>query len=210
MLDIGIAAPGGVGPPRYRCRLAQFCAFAGIVRVAEESPSACTAPTQRIAAAGERIIVVVLVVGGLLGLAPPRHCRTGGTHELGLATASAGAWRSSRASFASVGYATIASTPAPITSCPWLPLARQILRDPALSGHYVIELSRSGALDDLLVRVEARVTLEGEAAGQAGEELARRLKGMCGLSAEVEIAAPGGVERSMGKARRVVDKRPKG
>ncbi|MEK7687086.1 MAG: AMP-binding protein, partial [Pseudomonadota bacterium] len=32
----------------------------------------------------------------------------------------------------------------------------QILRDPALSGHYVIELSRTGALDDLLVRVEAR------------------------------------------------------
>jgi phenylacetate-CoA ligase len=32
---------------------------------------------------------------------------------------------------------------------------------------------------------------------------------MCGLSAEVEIAAPGSVERSMGKARRVIDKRPK-
>ena len=85
----------------------------------------------------------------------------------------------------------------------------QILRDPALSGHYVIELSRSGALDDLLVRVEARATLEGEAAGRAGEALAQRLKGMCGLSAGVEIAAPGGVERSMGKARRVIDRRPK-
>ena len=32
----------------------------------------------------------------------------------------------------------------------------QILRDPVLTGHYVIELSRSGALDDLVVRVEAR------------------------------------------------------
>ena len=85
----------------------------------------------------------------------------------------------------------------------------QILHDPTLSGHYVIELSRSGALDDLLVRVEARVTLEDKAAGRAGEALAQRLKGMCGLSAEVEIAAPGGVERSMGKARRVIDKRPK-
>ena len=85
----------------------------------------------------------------------------------------------------------------------------QILRDPALSGHYVIELSRSGALDDLLVRVEARVTLEGEAAGRVGAELARRLKGMCGLSAEIEVAAPGGVERSMGKARRVIDRRAK-
>jgi len=85
----------------------------------------------------------------------------------------------------------------------------QILRDPALSGHYLIELTRDGALDDLLVRVEARMVLEGEAAGRSAEELARRLKGMCGLSAGVEIAAPGAVERSMGKARRVIDKRPK-
>jgi phenylacetate-CoA ligase len=85
----------------------------------------------------------------------------------------------------------------------------QILRDPALSGHYLIELTRSGALDDLLVRVEARMVLEGEAAGRSAEDLARRLKGMCGLSAMVEVAAPGAVERSMGKARRVIDKRPK-
>jgi phenylacetate-CoA ligase len=59
------------------------------------------------------------------------------------------------------------------------------------------------------VRVEARVVLDGDAAGRSREELAQRLKGMCGLSAEIEIAAPGGVERSMGKARRVIDKRPK-
>ncbi|MDP1753609.1 MAG: phenylacetate--CoA ligase PaaK [Reyranella sp.] len=85
----------------------------------------------------------------------------------------------------------------------------QILRDPALSGHYVIELSRTGALDDLLVRVEARALLDRDAAGRSAAELARRLKGMCGLSATVDIAGPGAVERSMGKARRVIDKRPK-
>jgi phenylacetate-CoA ligase len=85
----------------------------------------------------------------------------------------------------------------------------QILRDEALSGHYVIELTRTGALDDLLVRVEARIVLDEHAEGRSRAELARRLKGMCGLSAEIEIAAPGGVERSMGKARRVIDKRPK-
>jgi phenylacetate-CoA ligase len=86
----------------------------------------------------------------------------------------------------------------------------QILRDPALSGHYVIELSRTGAMDDLLVRVEAREALSSDAAARSRAELARRLKGMCGLSAEVDVAAPGAVERSMGKARRVIDKRPKG
>ena len=85
----------------------------------------------------------------------------------------------------------------------------QILRDPALSGHYVIELSRTGPMDDLLVRVEAREALSADAVARSRDELGQRLKGMCGLSAEIEIAAPGGVERSMGKARRVIDKRPK-
>jgi len=85
----------------------------------------------------------------------------------------------------------------------------QILRDPALSGHYVIELSRSGPLDELLVRVEARAAMEVEAVRRSADELSRRLKGMCGLSAAIEIAKPGAVERSMGKARRVIDSRPK-
>ncbi len=85
----------------------------------------------------------------------------------------------------------------------------QILRDPALSGHYQIGLTRAGALDEMLIRVEVRGGLDEGASDRSAQELARRLKGMCGLSAEVEIAAPGAVERSMGKARRVIDKRPK-
>jgi len=85
----------------------------------------------------------------------------------------------------------------------------QILRDPALSGHYVIELSRSGALDDLLVRVEARLESAPQARTASAGALGERLKGMCGLSATVEIVEPGGIERSMGKARRVIDRRPK-
>ena len=76
----------------------------------------------------------------------------------------------------------------------------QILRDPALSGHYVIELTRTGALDDLLVRVEARGELDADGAGRAAADLARRLKGMCGLSAKVYVASPGTIERSLGKA----------
>jgi phenylacetate-CoA ligase len=83
----------------------------------------------------------------------------------------------------------------------------QILRDPVLTGHYVIELTRSGPLDDLVVRVEARTVLEREIVGRSAAELVQRLKGMCGLSATVEVAAPGTIERSIGKARRVIDKR---
>ena len=85
----------------------------------------------------------------------------------------------------------------------------QILRDPRLTGHYLIELTRTGALDDLKVKVESRESLAPAALAEAEAGLARHLKGMCGLSAEVEIVAPGGVERSMGKARRVIDKRPR-
>ncbi len=85
----------------------------------------------------------------------------------------------------------------------------QILRDPALSGHYVIELTRSGALDDLLVRVESRELQAGEEGARSVAGLVQRLKGMCGLTAMVEIVTPGTIERSLGKARRVIDMRPK-
>jgi phenylacetate-CoA ligase len=85
----------------------------------------------------------------------------------------------------------------------------QILRDPVLTGHYVIELTRTGALDDLVVRVESRMSLDGDGHAHCTAGLTRRLKGMCGLSAMIEIVEPGVIERSMGKARRVIDKRPK-
>lgn len=83
----------------------------------------------------------------------------------------------------------------------------QVLRDPVLSGHYVIELTQRHALDELLVRVEARSALTGTAQSEVAAELAKRLKSMCGLSAQIDVVAPGGIERSMGKARRVIDKR---
>jgi phenylacetate-CoA ligase len=85
----------------------------------------------------------------------------------------------------------------------------QVLRDPALSGHYVIELDRMGALDDLVVRVEARLEAVDEARNRSAALLGERLKGLCGLSATIEIVEPGGIERSLGKARRVIDRRPK-
>ena len=41
-------------------------------------------------------------------------------------------------------------------------------------------------------------------------ELAHHIKANIGSSAKVTVLDPGGVERSLGKARRVIDKRPKG
>jgi len=76
-----------------------------------------------------------------------------------------------------------------------------------LSGHYQIELTRTGRMDEMLVRVEARP--DWFAATDAGPALAHAVKERIGVSARVEILPPGGIERSLGKARRVIDRRPK-
>ena len=79
-----------------------------------------------------------------------------------------------------------------------------ILANPDLSGHYQIELSRQGRLDAMLVRVEARPETYGLA---TPAPLAAAIKDRIGLSAAIEIVPPGTIERSLGKARRVIDTR---
>ena len=44
----------------------------------------------------------------------------------------------------------------------------------------------------------------------AGAQLAHLVKSLIGISAEVRVVQSGGIERSIGKAKRVVDKRPRG
>jgi phenylacetate-CoA ligase len=85
-----------------------------------------------------------------------------------------------------------------------------LLRVPALSGHYQIVLSKEGRLDRLEVQVEARSLSElNEARAHGAKELAHAIKAHVGVSAIATILAPGEIERSTGKARRVIDKRPK-
>jgi phenylacetate-CoA ligase len=85
-----------------------------------------------------------------------------------------------------------------------------ILKDRALEPHYQLEITRPGNLDELAVVVE-RSPAAGSADGDvAGRNLAHNIKSMIGVTAEVRVVAPGGIERSLGKARRVIDKRPKG
>lgn len=81
-----------------------------------------------------------------------------------------------------------------------------ILQQPALAPHYVLELTRSGVLDSLAVHVEAATDAQAPGA-DASRALAHHIKHMVGLSVNVHIAAPGSIERSMGKAKRVIDKR---
>src|SRR4051812_28874964 len=84
-----------------------------------------------------------------------------------------------------------------------------ILRQAALAPHYQCILTRDGALDTLTVAVEAGAGLshEGTEAQAAAEGLAREIKVYVGTTARIEVRPAGGIERSMGKAKRVVDQR---
>jgi phenylacetate-CoA ligase len=83
-----------------------------------------------------------------------------------------------------------------------------ILPLPALSPHFQCVLSRGGVLDELTVRVERRQDADADAGDRAGRELFHLVKSTIGVTVGVDVVAPGGVERSMGKMRRVLDERP--
>ena len=84
-----------------------------------------------------------------------------------------------------------------------------IVKEAALAPHYQLEVTRPGALDELTIHVERAPDAGAQDGEAAGKRLAHDVKSLIGVSARVDIAAPGGIERSMGKARRVVDRRPK-
>jgi phenylacetate-CoA ligase len=85
-----------------------------------------------------------------------------------------------------------------------------IVKERVLAPHYVIEVSRPKNLDEVTVHVE-RTPMSGFADGEeAAGRLSHLIKSLIGISADVKVAAPGTIERSVGKAKRVVDRRPKG
>ncbi|MCS6854596.1 MAG: phenylacetate--CoA ligase [Elioraea sp.] len=83
----------------------------------------------------------------------------------------------------------------------------QILRVEGLSPHYRIVLAREGRLDSMTVEVEALPEATERAA--MASELAHHIKSVIGVSAAVSVLDPGAIERSTGKAKRVIDRRPK-
>jgi phenylacetate-CoA ligase len=86
-----------------------------------------------------------------------------------------------------------------------------ILKRPELAPHYQCVLTREGPLDHLQVVVETRPGIDpnSETALAAARQLQRDVKTYIGTSINVDLKAEGGVERSMGKAKRVVDLRVK-
>ncbi len=87
-----------------------------------------------------------------------------------------------------------------------------ILKAAGLSPHYVIEVTREGRLDEVEVVVECKPEHAGKAEVESdcARSLVHQIKSLIGISAKVRPVPPGGITRSMGKAKRVIDLRSKG
>jgi phenylacetate-CoA ligase len=89
-------------------------------------------------------------------------------------------------------------------------IEEQILKVRGLAPHYLIVLTREDRLDEMEVRVEAVDASPSEADRTArGNELQHLVKALIGVNVRATVMPPNTLERSQGKARRVIDNRPK-
>jgi len=79
-----------------------------------------------------------------------------------------------------------------------------------LAPHYILEVTRPDRLDELEVIVETRDRLPADATMALADRAVHLIKAHVGVTATVRAVAPGAIERSQGKAKRVIDKRPRG
>ena len=78
-------------------------------------------------------------------------------------------------------------------------------------GHFIMELTREGRMDELTILAEARPeSWDGRGLVDHAERISVHIKNTIGVTAKVKAVAPDTLERSLGKAKRVYDKRPKG
>lgn len=85
-----------------------------------------------------------------------------------------------------------------------------VLQTPGLSGQYQLVVTRNGALDEVTVRCELLPDQAGADREGLARQLQHRIKTLIGVSTRVEVGAPETIERTLvGKARRVIDQRPR-
>ena len=85
-----------------------------------------------------------------------------------------------------------------------------VLKQGQLSGQYQLVVSREGLLDEVAVRCELTLEHQGADRGAIARELQQRIKTLIGVSTRVDVGLPDSIERTLvGKARRVIDQRPK-
>ncbi len=84
-----------------------------------------------------------------------------------------------------------------------------LLKLPGVAPHYQLELTREAHLDQLAVKVEClpSIAADGATRSRLQRDLQGSIKAMIGISTQVVVCDPGSIERSAGKARRVIDKR---
>lgn len=84
-----------------------------------------------------------------------------------------------------------------------------LLRQHALAPHYQIVLTKEGPLDVLTLNVEPcpETAPDTGVLDQAKAALAYDIKALIGVSAVIQVLGVNGIERSVGKARRVIDRR---
>lgn len=85
-----------------------------------------------------------------------------------------------------------------------------VLAVDGLSPHFQCILTRPGRMDQLTVNVEAAPTTDHARYDVLAREVSHQIKSRIGTSAQVVVLAEGGIERSVGKARRIVDRRELG
>ena len=88
-------------------------------------------------------------------------------------------------------------------------IEEKLLAISALSVHYQLVLTRDGRMDNMEIQVEALPDASDPARQTAAAELTKSVKDTIGISAVVTVLDPGTIERSVGKAKRVIDRRPK-
>ena len=88
-----------------------------------------------------------------------------------------------------------------------------VLEHAQLSGQYQVLVTRNGLLDEVAVKCELQPAVGPLGSGELreiGAWVQHRIKTMVGISTEVSVLAPETIERTLtGKARRVIDKRPR-
>jgi phenylacetate-CoA ligase len=78
-------------------------------------------------------------------------------------------------------------------------------------GHFILELTRDGRMDELTIHAEARPERwDGNGLIEQAERITTQIKNTIGITSRVKVVAPDTLERSLGKAKRVYDRRPKG
>ncbi|MCA0849420.1 MAG: phenylacetate--CoA ligase PaaK [Salipiger thiooxidans] len=89
-------------------------------------------------------------------------------------------------------------------------IEEQILKCEGLAPHFQIELGRKDRMDVMTVHVECTpARCDADARAASAKELSHHIKSVVGVSTKIEVHDPEGVARSEGKAKRVVDNRPK-